>query len=159
MRESHMAEAIKLIESGGNPNTRDKYNNTLLHSACDSNDIDAVRYLIENGASVHIANNHGNTPFHYAAWHNSSIDTVRYLIENGASVHIANNRGNTPFHYAVWHNPSIEMIQYLLDKGADRDAINNDNQTAAGRARYKQNYDIAEFIESYDVPTKGVQCE
>ena len=54
------------LETGLNPNTRIfNSSSTLLHLACERNDINAARLLIKFGADTNSVNSQGKNPFYY----------------------------------------------------------------------------------------------
>jgi len=132
------------------------YSGTLLHDALRNELYPNAKYLIESGANINEPDSYGNTALHIAATHNN-LEMVKYLIEHGAAVDVSNIYGSTPLLCAARHS-NIPLVEYLLDSGADKDHVDNMNRTAMDKAGGLHNWDVVEFIESYElVPTKGVQ--
>lgn len=120
------------------PSSKDKTGfggSTLLHLAAKTNNLNLVRYLIENvGCSVNAINqqqtrqlrasffsdddildayfSEGETPLHTAC-SNGHVDVVKYLVEHGADCSIHNRAGETPIDQAKSH-PKI--LQYLNER-------------------------------------------
>ncbi|EED11855.1 Ankyrin repeat protein [Talaromyces stipitatus ATCC 10500] len=63
----------------------DKYQRSFVHYTAMANCIDLLRYLIQNGASVHDRDMWGRTPLTYAA-ENASLDAMKLLLAMGAEV-------------------------------------------------------------------------
>lgn len=62
-----MASVRAIIESGGNPNTKDKDLVTALMYAARKNQVDVIKFLILNGANVNAVEEDGWTALMYAA--------------------------------------------------------------------------------------------
>ena len=63
-----------------NCSTRTKIKSTPLRAACFEGRLDIVRYLIEHGADMNLANKYNNSCLMIAAYKNR-LDVVKYLIE------------------------------------------------------------------------------
>lgn len=81
---------------------------TCLHI---QNDIDVVRYLLEQGANPNARTIMGNTPLHYKR----SPEIVDLLLNAGASINLINTYGNTALHKQT----DKESVLLLLKAGAD----------------------------------------
>eukprot|EP01060_Flectonema_neradi_P007138 TRINITY_DN1495_c5_g1_i1.p1 TRINITY_DN1495_c5_g1~~TRINITY_DN1495_c5_g1_i1.p1 ORF type:complete len:307 (+),score=55.10 TRINITY_DN1495_c5_g1_i1:44-964(+) len=74
---------------------------TLLHVAAYTNNLKAVKRIIEIGkADINAADEKGTTPLHVAA-HRASVDVISVLLENGADPLIRDKRGNLPEQLAL----------------------------------------------------------
>jgi integrin-linked kinase len=60
---------------------------------------ECVEVLIDNKVGINIANDHGNTPLHYACFFRYK-DIALYLVENGALIGSKNKYGKTPLNFA-----------------------------------------------------------
>lgn len=87
---------------------------TPLHRACSNNQIEAVKYLVNNGANVEAVTVDGWKPIHSAAqWGN--VELVRLLMAVGSDINSRTNGGNTPFHLAATRAASNKLlVEYLL---------------------------------------------
>ena len=54
--------------------------------------LEVVRFLVEKGADVNVANNTGSTLVN-AATDNGHLDVVKFLVEKGADITAANKDG------------------------------------------------------------------
>ena len=99
----------------------------LLRDAISMNNIELVKFALEQGADVNKASKSGETPLHVAVWE-SSLDVVKFLVSHGADIHAIGDQGRTPLHTAVWKD-SIEMAEFLLSQGADVNAMGGDGLT------------------------------
>lgn len=87
---------------------------TPLIVATVTGQIEVVRFLIENGASLTVANNDGATALHTAAFF-AHPEVVRLLIDHGAEVNAKNIRGETPLDTvaAEW-NGELQAFYHML---------------------------------------------
>lgn len=103
---------------------------TAFWRAAKSNDVAAMKLLVEAGANPTIPTRHGGTPLQAAAGFglepqtsnvvpDARLDAVRYLVEElGADVNEADNQGYTPLHGAAL-TENREVMLYLIAMGAD----------------------------------------
>ncbi len=88
-----------------------------LYRAAGMGDLEAVKYLVEDGANVHSANNKGMTPLHAAAL-GGHLEVVKYLVEDGANVNATNSDGGRPL-YGAASMGHLEVVKYLVAHGAN----------------------------------------
>ncbi|KIH48351.1 ankyrin repeat protein, partial [Ancylostoma duodenale] len=74
------------------------------------------KYLVEHGADIEVANQHGHTSLMIAAYR-QKVDVVKYLISCGADVNRSSKKGNTAMHDAV-EGENLEVCALLLNAGA-----------------------------------------
>lgn len=148
MAASHALTPIlrTLLEFGADIHARGKYGYTALHSAVyyvkfDQNNKnvsqDAVRLLLEKGASPNLGDNHGQVPLVLVV-RNPWSDGWRHdkalfdlLIEYGADPLVRDKAGNTLLHH-IYENPLI--FDALLKMGLDINARNHQGETPIVRA-------------------------
>ncbi|KAL4822460.1 hypothetical protein H8958_005784 [Nasalis larvatus] len=70
-----------------------------LHQACIDENLEVVRFLVEQGATVNQADNEGWTPLHVAA-SCGYLDIARYLLSHGANIAAVNSDGDLPLDLA-----------------------------------------------------------
>lgn len=99
-----------------------------LHWACMLNDLEEVKYLVENGADVNKTDNDGKTPL-LMALREYTDNIIIYLVENGADVNKADKHGDTPLLDACSNN-SLKIVRYLIENGAQK-SINKANNTGS----------------------------
>jgi len=117
---------------------------TRLHWASNDGELDDVKELIAQGASLNALNQYGETPLHRAAFSTGNLDTVKYLVDNGADVKAKDELGRTPLHHAAKRkDPSI--AKYLVVKGADVEA-RADNGSPLHWAVNAHNLDILPYL-------------
>ena len=92
------------VQTGG------KYKQDCLIWAVWSKNLDIIKYLVEQGATI---NNTGDYPLSYASLH-GKLDIVKYLVEHGADIPSNNNEA---LKYATEERHQ-DVINYLISKGA-----------------------------------------
>lgn len=122
-------EALKkYVNEGGDVNARRSEGqaqyyslaDTLLHVATWRDSVEAVEFLLEQGADIEARDGQEATPLHDTAWRRPK--TTQLLIQKGADVQVKDCVRNTPLHNAVAAE-SEEIIQLLLDSDANINAL------------------------------------
>jgi ankyrin repeat protein len=96
-------EKIKVILESGlvdvNIKSKDEYGWTPLDWACERDNLEIAKLLIDRGADVDAKDMYERTPLHFASnW--NRIEIAKLLIEAGADVKVKDNGGRTPLHLA-----------------------------------------------------------
>jgi ankyrin repeat protein len=98
---------------------------TLLTYACKKDDLEFIKFLLNNGADPMILDNFNNIPFLYLSFHKE--EPVKTLLETGINPNmhykdpvgqLGNHDGSTPLIMAI-NVGSIEVVTTLLKYGAD----------------------------------------
>ena len=91
----------------------------LLDMATNSGHFDLVKYFLEQGIEINIAEESGRIALHYAVWHGKT-DIAYYLIDHGADVNAVYraNGGLTPLCCAAEYG-DLDLVKYLVSHGAD----------------------------------------
>ncbi|KAH9574410.1 hypothetical protein CY35_01G055800 [Sphagnum magellanicum] len=126
----------KLEEDTGLINSRNPImTETPLHRAAASNEVDAVKFLLEwQGAEkveLETKNTYGETPLHLAA-KNGCTEAMKLLLQHGAYIEARANNGMTPLHLAVWYSvraDTVAPVEALLEYDANVSAKDNEAQT------------------------------
>ncbi|KAK7502641.1 hypothetical protein BaRGS_00006216, partial [Batillaria attramentaria] len=117
---------------------KDDEDNTLLHLAADTGDLDAVKIAVKSGASLTARNKAGDRPFQLAlkrrnendtesaatpevsteafrkACRTGNLEVVKICLCYNAGIHDRDENGNTPFHLA-YQNRQSEVSDFLLE--------------------------------------------
>ncbi|QJT94912.1 ankyrin repeat domain-containing protein [Wolbachia endosymbiont of Diaphorina citri] len=93
-----------------------------LLAVANSDDLNRVKALVSQGASLEAKDNSDNTPLHNAC-NNGYVKVVEYLVEEGASLKAKNKDGEAPLHVAVQHDGTLEVIEFILSR--DLSGIND----------------------------------
>jgi len=88
-----------------------------IAEAIKSEDVDAVRRVLDEGADVNAQGGYGQMPLHRAAPH-ASVEMVTLLLDRGAAIDAQDRqKGWSPLHEATnWRN--VEVVRLLLERGA-----------------------------------------
>jgi len=125
-----------LVKHGANPNYQNESGGTALQTACVcKSSLDMIQELINLGADVHLANNHGNTPLIFSVRNHNPLDVVMLLAKLTGPEQINQQLhddpkfpGYTALHFAaVEHLPAVAAT--LVKFGALTDVKNGDGFT------------------------------
>lgn len=107
--------AKHLIEAGGDPNSPNKSNHTMLALFCGHGNLEAVKYLTNiKSVNINSQNIEGDTPLHYATFH-SELPVIEYLCSlPGIIINIKDTFGKTPLSWAK----TDAIKRFLRSKGA-----------------------------------------
>ncbi|KAL0964344.1 hypothetical protein UPYG_G00322550 [Umbra pygmaea] len=112
-----------VIADGADPNSTDRYGQTVLHEISRAWSVDVMRFFVERGSDVRRPDSYGVTPLHVAA----ALDyeeMIHFLLKRkghfltadiGAKTNLDHQ---TPLHYAA-KNDAVGAIRVLLQYGAD----------------------------------------
>jgi ankyrin repeat protein len=118
--------------AGVNVNARDRRGFTPCHYAIMSQDIGALRILLEYGAEIDLVDLRVNVaPLHSAClcMDSGNAPVVEFLLAAGANVHLVNKRGETACHAAALHDMEQSLVCLLVAAGADLDRPDNSGVT------------------------------
>ena len=99
-----------------------------LIDAARNNDVEAVKALLKQHATVNTTQADGSTALHWAA-HRDNLALADLLIRNGADANAVNDDGATPL-YLACTNRSAPMVERLLAAGANANAALPNGETA-----------------------------
>uniref|UniRef100_A0A8C5RWV4 Ankyrin repeat and death domain containing 1B n=1 Tax=Laticauda laticaudata TaxID=8630 RepID=A0A8C5RWV4_LATLA len=86
--------------------------NNALHFAVAGNHISAVDFLLHHKARVDIADKHGLTAIHLAAW-SGNLEIMLMLIKAGADQKAKNQEGMNVLHFAAQNN-GVRIVNYFI---------------------------------------------
>ena len=126
---------------------------TALMAAARSYQVEAVEFLVKNGANVNAQSNDGLTVLHHAVGETPyapkrQSECLQILLTNNAIIDAQANSNATPLMWAAWFGCK-ESVNVLLENGASTKLTDNQNRTAEDMARQKDFIDLAKLIASY----------
>ena len=134
---TNIAAARLLVQHGADVEIEDRWTRTPLNGICYQSHrrnseqealvVDAIRFLLLNGASPNVADTYGETPFTNAIRFQSK-QIISLFLENKADVTTRNLSLNTPMHLAC-KRADLDICNLLIDAGADFRQRNADQET------------------------------
>lgn len=95
-------------------NSRNYYNDTLLHAAARANALKIIDALLKLGLDINSRNDMDLTPVFVAYLHEKN-DAVKYLIDKGADLTII-NKDNVTISEVVIMNDDVNLLKYIIEK-------------------------------------------
>lgn len=129
-------------------NEPNEYGWTPLYRALVSNNIEAMKELLKEGADPNIPNNMNETPL-YQAIDNENEEAMLLLLENNANCNICKSDGNSPLHLAI-KKLAVTYIGPLLNKGANPNLKNKLYQQTPLHLAIKSKLDISIIKQLYE---------
>ena len=114
-RTSENTVANALIDCGCEVDGLIDSDRTCLHLYSHHEEIQAVSWLLEHGASVHARIADGRTPLHLAAERNNSTAVVELLVGYGANIDAKDTLGKKPIDYARSNN-KVRIVEFLSNR-------------------------------------------
>jgi len=152
--ETKNGAALKeLLSKGVSPELRDQRNCTPLMVAAATNNPEAAKLLIENGAEVDAKgftsqDGSANSTALILAAEMGSVAVAEILIEKGADVNYINSFNRTALFWAYKANKP-DMIKLLEDKGATKEGKPSESSNSVGsnaNAANNQNSNAAQTV-------------
>lgn len=97
--------------------------------------LEIVKLLVENGASINKRGKKSETALHLASQRGHG-EIVRYLLLNGGDSAVQDKRGQTPLHYAAFSGQSDPLRALLKDKSLLIDVKDSSGQTPLAVAAF-----------------------
>jgi len=122
---------------------------TPLHLAAAFGTPEAVRLLLEKGASVSAVSKNAQTnqPLHAALALSRNAETIQLLLNAGAAPDARQTGGYTAIFSAAAANRR-DLTEILIEYGADPGILNDFGQSAASFARERGHAELADWLES-----------
>ena len=128
----------------GGVKTENLPDDTLLMVASRRGRLDAMKWLLENGADANAKNSRGQTTLMVAAAEN--LEAVPILLTYGADIQASDARGKTALSYAA-RRGTLETIKYLLSQGIRFEQADKNNALIEAVCSY-ENYHKPNQTES-----------
>lgn len=120
---------------------------TLLMHACEAENEDIAKYLLEKGADANAVNENGITALYLSV---SCSSVTKLLIEKQVNLNIQTTYGHTSLIRAS-REDYYESCRLLLENGADTNLCTSKGYTALMLASYNDNRNIVELLLNYAV--------
>lgn len=148
-RTGNLERLRQLIADGALTNVNEKDDNgwTLLHFASNYGNLEIVKELLKNGASIDEKDNIGQTSL-YDASRLNHLEIVKELLKNGAFINAKSITGWTSLYLAAYHD-HLELVKELLKNNAQVNEQNNSGWTALHSASYWNHLEIVKVLIDY----------
>ncbi|TMW60460.1 hypothetical protein Poli38472_000502 [Pythium oligandrum] len=100
---------------------------TPVNTSASNGNLELVKFLVANGASLTTKNDKGFSPLHNAVF-DGKVDVVEFLLDQKVEIATQNSEGSSPIHTAASRGV-VEIAEMLLDAGAD--FYDNDHDRAS----------------------------
>ncbi len=145
IRVNDLAHLEKLLKSGANPNVPDPRGGgaTPLMYAAAAGSLEAMRLLLDNGATVNATSSAGSTAL---IWAVTDAEKVRLLLARGADAKAASQRGRTALVVAARGDGSAAVVKLLIAAGADPKAVDASKTTTLNAATVGNDIDTIRLM-------------
>ena len=143
--ERQREEAKAQIASRGRA-LRSKHGDEAMHWAARNGDVDVMKWLKAQGASVNERENNGGTPMHNAAL-KGDVAAMKWLKAQGASVNVRDKYGDTPMHDAA-AGGHVAAMKWLKAQGASVNVRSNNGITPLGVAEQFSQVAVANWLRA-----------
>lgn len=138
-------------------NTQNHIKCTALHDATDLYDnLEVIKFLIEQGANIKLRDNDNNTILHNASTVNKNYETIKYIIEcidkqsRLTYINLKNKEGFTALHKACMVKQNIDVIRLLIEYDANISYKVIDGLTALDIAYYYDNIKYMPYLINFN---------
>lgn len=139
-----VAKFEKLL-SATNLDLKDYAEATLLHAACHSGNLPAVKHLFGKGLSLTALTKYNETLIHYAV-SSGNPALIQWLVDTQQiDINTQDRSGETALHRAAAQNNS-ELVELLIRNGADSTIENNKGQRASEIATSKGYHHLVPYL-------------
>ncbi|KAK2824751.1 hypothetical protein Q5P01_021926 [Channa striata] len=134
-----------VISDGADPNSCDRYGQTVLHEISRVWSVDVMRFFLDRGSDLLRPDKFGVTALHVASALDYQ-DMVQFLLEQKADPEARTVLDQqTPLHYAA-KNDAVGSIQLLLQAGASINCTDYKNRTPLQLAANMERSDAARLL-------------
>ncbi|KAK3885694.1 hypothetical protein Pcinc_010114 [Petrolisthes cinctipes] len=119
---------LSMVNGGALLDYRTKEGVTVMHRAVQANNFEAVKTLLDLGASPNYRDARGLTPLYYSVTHATDPLLCEALLHDYAVIGAADNQGWQETHQAC-RNKMVQHLEHLLFYGADMNCQNASGNT------------------------------
>ena len=120
----------------------------------ESDQLKAIKILLENGANANAIDSKSNTALHYAV-ENSEEKIIELLLKYDIDIDVIDGYQQCALHQAV-DNEDVEVVELLLKNGANINLKDMELDTALHLASESGNTEIVELLLKYDIDIDAV---
>ncbi len=124
-RDGDIEKMRSLLAEGVDPNGQNKDGFTALCAATSRNQLQAAKFLVEQGADILQPTKYDVTSYDIALYW-GHIELVQWNLENGISPFKKDHQERTPLNTAVRQGHPA-LVRLLLEKGADINEVDSDD--------------------------------
>lgn len=107
------------LQSGVDPEARDKYTLTGLIWAARKGRIESAQVLLDHGANIDACDRRFKTALHHACSY-SRVEFVKFIVGRGASLNLLDDYAMTPLDLAYANERRNEaLVRWLQERGAE----------------------------------------
>lgn len=141
-------DEVKFVIDNGFDLNHKYVSRAIANSIYFCEDLEVVKYLINQGIDVNIQNEYGE-PALLCAADKKLFDIVALLISKDANINIRSKENDcTALIYATYRN-SLEIVQLLIENKADLNLLSRNNKTALDLAITDNNQAIIELLSKH----------
>ena len=142
-----VAEIESLLALGFSIDTRDYAGLTPLMMAAKNDKLEAVKYLLKQGADPSLQNNNGSNVLHFAS-KDGNPEVIELMLSHVPSIDSITKESVTPLMIAA-ANDKLQAVKYLLKQGADPSLQDNDGWNVLHYASQGGNPEVIELMLSH----------
>lgn len=130
-----------------------------LHEAASENNMEIVKFLLDNGAVLDLCNEGKITPLRYALDFGQNLDMAKFLLNQGADKNVFDfpniETGETSLHIAIQNN-NLEVVQFLIEQGINVNVMSKNYVLPLQYAIEKNCDDIVRLLLDHGADVKAV---
>ncbi|MGL5246188.1 MAG: ankyrin repeat domain-containing protein [Mycoplasmoidaceae bacterium] len=126
-----------------NPNIKTNDGFSPLMFSIKNNNLEAVKLLVESGASVNDKKGMANSLMFACSY--GFIEIVEYLVEQGSKINITDNEGNNLLMIASKED-QLKIVKFLLSKQIDINQVNKKGNNALMYAILSNHIDVVKIL-------------
>lgn len=135
----------QLISDGADPNSTDRFGQTVLHEISRAWSVDVMRFFLDRGSNMLIPDQFGVTALHVASALDYS-DMVHFLLENNADIESRTLlQSQTPLHFAA-KSDAVHSIRALVKAGASISCTDYKHRTPLQLAANMERSEAAQVL-------------